>query len=60
MPVSAIYAVVRLRIKHPEDTTPETVLQECDYSFTPSQTSTPGAEVVDTEIVDITKHYPYE
>jgi len=50
MAKSIRYALVRLEIEHPDNITPEAVINECWYKF---QSNTPGATFNDTSIEEI-------
>jgi len=43
------YIRVRLEIEHPENVTPESVMNEMDYTF---KSTTKGSKVVDTNIAE--------
>lgn len=56
MKTSTRYVVVRLHILHEPNVDPVNVVNECDYSF---NYQVPGkAEIVDSEILDITEECP--
>ncbi len=51
MKKSIIYATIRCEIVHPENVSPESVLNDADYSVTPAADS--NCQITDTEMTDI-------